>query len=468
MPQEPIHPDEALRLVLEAAPPPEPETVPLSEALGRALPRAVLSAIDHPPFDKSAMDGFACARAGTGAAAAGCACCGGGSGASGTSAGAAAPGAAFRVVELVAAGAAPTRALAPGECARIMTGAPLPSGADSVQRIEWTEPAGKDAAGADLVRFTRPESVSNVIRRGENLKAGGGLLGPRLLAPQDLGILASGGVAELEVARRPLVGVVSTGDELAAPGAPLGPASIYDSNGPQLAAQARAAGCEARFYGAFPDEPGALAAVLGRALAECDVVLVSGGVSMGDFDYVPRSLEALGVRRVFHNLAMRPGKPTYFGTLGAKAAFGLPGNPVSTFVNFEVLVRPHLERRMGLDSRPRLVRARLAAPLSRRGSDRVEFLPARLERAPLGAAGAVRGPVGAAEAAGVAGAARGPEGEAAREPAREAACELARPLGYHGSSMLNVLAEADALLRMEIGVDRIEEGGWVDARLLRP
>ena len=465
MPQEPIHPDEALRLVLEAAPPPELETVALSEALGRALPRAVLSAIDHPPFDKSAMDGFAYARAGSGAAAAGCACCGGAPVASSVGAGgedpaagagAAAAGGAFHVVELVAAGAAPTRALAPGECARIMTGAPLPSGADSVQRIEWTESAGKDAAGADFVRFTRPESVSNVIRRGENLKAGGELLGPRLLAPQDLGILASGGVAELQVARRPLVGVVSTGDELAAPGSPLGPASIYDSNGPQLAAQARAAGCEARFYGAFPDEPGALAAVLGRALAECDVVLVSGGVSMGDFDYVPRSLEALGVRRVFHNLAMRPGKPTYFGTLGAKAAFGLPGNPVSTFVNFEVLVRPHLERRMGLEYRPRVVRARLAAPLSRRGSDRVEFLPARLERAPLGS--------GAADAAG----AGGRESASGRESAREGACELARPLGYHGSSMLNVLAEADALLRMEIGVDRIEEGAWVDARLLRP
>ncbi|MBL8966645.1 MAG: molybdopterin molybdotransferase MoeA [Spirochaetaceae bacterium] len=407
MPTEALHPDEALRLVLHAAPPPVLELVPLGEAQGRALSKALPALVDQPPFDKSAMDGFAHDPA--------------------------SPAELYRVVSAVAAGASSSRVLGPGECSRIMTGAPIPPGASAVQRVEWTEEAGKAADCAVLVRFLKPEGVSNVIRRGENLRAGEPLLSPRLLEPQDIGILAASGYGEVEVARRPLVGVVSTGDELCTPGTPLGPASIYDSNGPQLAAQARAAGCGARFYGAVRDEPGALEALLERALEECDVVLVSGGVSMGDFDYVPRALEALGVERVFHNLAMRPGKPTWFGRRGATAAFGLPGNPVSTFVNFEVLVRPHLAARMGLAHEPRVVRARLAAPLVRRGSDRVEFLPARLERAGAG----------------------------------EGAEQAARPLGYHGSSMLNVLAEADCLLRMELGRERIEEGSIVDARLLR-
>ena len=413
MQDELIHPDEALRLVLDAAPPPATEPVPLGEALGRALVRVLPSTVDHPPFDKSAMDGFAFDPA--------------------------LPAAVLKVVQSVAAGSEAGRRLGRGECARIMTGAPLPPGAGAVQRIEWTEPvvpkgddAGTAGVGAEFVRFTRPETGSNVILRGENLRRGEPLLGPRLLAPQDIGILASSGYAEVEVARRPRVAVLSTGNEVVEPGRPLGGAAIYDSNGPQLAAQARSAGCVATFLGIARDEPGRLAEALGRALDGFDVVLVSGGVSMGDFDLVPRTLEALGVRRVFHKVAMKPGKPTWFGLRGTTAVFGLPGNPVSTFVNFEFLLKPHLARRMGLEPRPRMLRAVLAAPVSRRESDRVEFLPVRIER------DAERG------------------------------IDLARPLGYRGSSMLNILAEADGLVRVEIGVDRLEEGASVDARLIRP
>jgi molybdopterin molybdotransferase len=152
---------------------------------------------------------------------------------------------------------------------------------------------------------------------------------------------------------------------------------------------------------------------------------------MGDFDYVPRSLEAAGVKRRFHGLAMRPGKPTFYGLSGTKAAFGLPGNPVSTFVNFEILVKPHLYRRMGLLYSPRLFTGRLASDIRRKAADRVEFLPARSE---LGAKGE----------------------------------SLVRPITYHGSSMLSVLAEADCLLRLELGEERIEEGRMVSARLIRP
>lgn len=408
MSSEMLHPDEALRLVLEDLPPPGLEEVSLADALGRALPEAVQAGLDQPPFDKAAMDGFAFAAP-----------AGGGDGL-------------WRVVSLVAAGAEAGAPPGPGDCARIMTGAPLPAGTNAVQRVEWTEEAGRDAGGRDLVRFTRPETVSNVIVRGENQRAGSILVGPRILGPQDIGILASDGRAFVRVARRPVVGVVSTGDELRAPGEELGRAAIYDSNGPALAAQAAAAGAEVRRYGIARDDAAALEALLVPALDECDIVLVSGGVSMGDFDYVPRILEKLGVRRVFHKIAMKPGKPTFYGRRGPTAVFGLPGNPVSTFVNFEFLVKAQLYRRMGLGYEPRLVAATLAQDLVRRECDRVEFFPMRFDR------------------------------EAGRNG------ERLLPLAYRGSSMLSILAEADCLVRVEIGTSAIKEGSLVLARLLRP
>jgi molybdopterin molybdotransferase len=423
MPSEMLHPDEALRLVLDDLPAPRLEEVALADALGRALPEAVMARLDQPPFDKSAMDGFAFA-ASFGAVAEG--------GAGAGQARVAASGGPWRVVSLVAAGAEAGVPLGPGECARIMTGAPLPEGATAVQRVEWTEAAGSDAEGRELVRFTKPEPVSNVIGRGENQRSGSVLIGPRILGPQDIGILASDGQALVRVARRPVVGVVSTGDELRNPGEELGKAAIYDSNGPALAAQAAAAGAEVRRYGIARDEAGALEALLGRALDDCDIVLVSGGVSMGDFDYVPRTLEKLGVKRVFHKIAMKPGKPTFYGRRGSASVFGLPGNPVSTFVNFEFLVKAQLYRRMGLGYEPRIVAATLAQDLVRRECDRVEFFPMSLDRS----------------------AGRGGE--------------RALPLAYKGSSMLSILAEADCLVRAEIGTSAIKEGSLVLARLLRP
>lgn len=402
-----LHPDEAARIVAEAAkrawPTPRVERVPLAAAAGRVLAASVVSPIDHPPFDKSAMDGFAYAGQ--------------------------APDGVYEVVDAVAAGRRSAAAVSSGKAIRIMTGAPIPAGAIGVQRVEWTAAAGKSSAGAELVRFTTGEKIDNIIRRGENLKAGEELLSPRVLAPQDIGILAAAGIAEPEVAAMPRVGVVSTGDEIEAAGSPLGRASIYDSNGPQLMAQAAASSCEARFYGIARDRAEELAAAFERALGENDLVLVSGGVSMGDFDLVPAVLGNLGVEPIFHSLAMRPGKPTFFGMRGKTAVFGLPGNPMSTFVNFEVLVKRYLFAMTGLAVKPSLVQARLGAPLARKTADRVEFLPARL----------------------LAG-----EG-----------CMVAEPLAYHGSSMITVLARADVLLRMEIDEYAIGEGAIVDARRIR-
>jgi molybdopterin molybdotransferase len=402
-----IHPDQALKLVTDAGKAVSvgigTDSVSIQEGLGRGLARPVFSGIDHPPFAKSAMDGFAVSCRSENDV--------------------------YRVIEAVSAGKTSVRSPGPGEAIRIMTGAPVPPGTSFVQRVEWTAEAGSDATGLPLVRFTKPEGVSNVIARGENLAAGAELLGPRILQPQDIGILASAGIAEVEVSRRLKVAVVSTGDELAAPGSPLEAASIYDSNGPQLRAQCKAFGASADYLGIVPDRGDALRAVLGQALRDFDLVLVSGGVSLGDFDLVPATLEALGVRTVFHGLSMRPGKPTYFGTLGSKAVFGLPGNPVSTFVNFEVLVKPYLASCAGLGYVPDCCKARLGAGLVRKGTDRVEFLPAVLR----------------ADSGGM----------------------VADPLRYHGSSMVTILALANCLLRMELGVEAIAEGEIVDARRIR-
>ena len=400
-----IHPEQALALALEHLPTPSREILPLSDALGRYLAAELSALIDQPPFDKSAMDGYAYGQSDPSKRGS------------------------WRLVDTIAAGSGVARKLGDGECALIMTGAPIPGGAVAVQRREFAEESG------GKVLFTRKETGDNIIRRGENQKVGERLLSRRRLGPQDIGILAASGYSAVPVASRPTVGIVSTGDELAESGAVLGPGAIYDSNGPQLTAQAAALGCDVRFYGIVPDEPERLASAIGKALAECDLTIVSGAVSLGDFDYVPRTFESLGVRTVFHGLKMRPGKPTYYGRLGDKAAFGLPGNPVSTFVNFEILVRPHLLARLGAaDPAPSLALP-LAAPLTRRGSDRVEYLPARLERS---------------------GTASQPD-----------TSTRVVPLSYRGSSMLSALAEADCLVRMDLGVESLPEGGIVHVRLVR-
>jgi molybdopterin molybdotransferase len=380
------------------------EKIPLDQALGRVLPMAMSSPIDHPPFDKSAMDGFAYGKT--------------------------SPNGIYRVMEEIAAGEWSERPLGEGDAARIMTGAPLPPGATGVQRIEWTRSLERDREGLMLVAFTKPESATNIIRKGENLKAGMEILGPRVLAPQDIGILAAAGIAEMEVLVRPKIGIISTGNEITPPGSYLPAASIYDSNGPQLKAQAEASGAQARFYGIARDEKEALKHTLALALEANDVVVVSGGVSMGDFDLVPSMLSSLEVEPLFHSIAMRPGKPTFFGRREETVVFGLPGNPVSTFVNFEILVKAYLWALQGIPRKPPTMRVRLGKSLARKGSDRVEFLPATLR---LGEDGMV-----------------------------------ATPLQYHGSSMITVLADTDAFLRMEIGQEKIEEGAFIDARLVRP
>jgi molybdopterin molybdotransferase len=387
-----LDPDKALELIRTITLNPETQTVPVAEACGRVLAEKVRARIDSPPFSKAAMDGFAV------------------QGSDGSEK--------LRIMDTIAAGQVPHRRIDRGQCCRIMTGAMLPAGAERVIRVEFTEE--RDG----WITVVQPETSDNVIRRGENLRAGQGLLEAKVLRPQDIGVLASQGIEAVRVAVSPLTGVITTGSELRSAGEKLEAGQIYNSNGPQLCAQLAEMNARCRYYGMVDDDPQKLSGILASALAECDLVLLSGGVSMGELDFVPEVLERQGARVHFHRLAIKPGKPTLFAQKGGKFIFGLPGNPVSTFIIFEVFVKMFLYRWMGLEYSPRTVRAALAETVRRRDSERLEYRPVRLEG------------------------------------------NRVLPLDYHGSSHLSALRQAEGLIRIERGVSELTEGMEIDVRLL--
>jgi molybdopterin molybdotransferase len=342
--------EEALKQLLAAARPlAESESVAADEALGRVLAEPLVGTVSVPPLDNAAMDGYAVRAAEIEA------------------------GKVLPVSQRIPAGQV-GQALAPGTVARIFTGAPVPEGADTVVMQEDTESV------AQGVRFLRPVRPGQHVRRaGEDIQPGQTVLaaGSRL-GPAQLGVAASVGATRLKVGRRLRVAVFFTGDELIMPGAPLPPGRIYNSNRASLIALLTRLGCAVTDLGQVPDDAKATRAALAAASREADVVMTTGGVSVGEEDHVKAAVESLG-RLDMWKVAMKPGKPLAFGRVGEADFIGLPGNPVSAYVVFCLFAAPFLRTRMGEALRPPL-RFSVPAAFSRaKGGDRREFLRARIE-----------------------------------------------------------------------------------------
>jgi molybdopterin molybdotransferase len=364
--------------ILAALAPVGAETVAVAEALGRVLAEDVAARLTQPPLAVSAMDGWAV-----------------------RSADVARVPAALRQVESIAAGRVPTRALAPGECARIFTGAPLPAGADAIVIQEDADEAGERITvreGAPPGRHVRPAGLD--FRAGEV-----GLAAGRVVSARDLGLAAAMNRPWLSVRRRPRIAILATGDEIVMPGDPVGPGQIVSSNGLALAAFVRAWGGEPASLGIAPDRADALAAMLDGARG-CDLLVTTGGASVGEHDLVR---DAIGAGAVdFWRIAMRPGKPMMFGRRGDVPVLGLPGNPVSSLVCALVFLRPALLRLLGVAPRDEEEAAALGRDLPA-NDRRQDYLRATL------AAGAA-----------------GPR--------------VATPFAKQDSSMLSLLARADCLV----------------------
>jgi molybdopterin molybdotransferase len=348
--------EDALRLVLERARPLPPAKRPLGEALGCVLAEDVVADLDLPPFDKALVDGYAVRSADLGG-----------------------EDRWLLIGEEITAGRTPSRALGPREAAAIMTGAPLPDGADAVVMIERTRRQG------DHVFIEEPTVATgrNRLTRGRELRAGEVVLrrGDRL-NPARVGLLASVGRTEVAIIPKPRVAVVPTGDELVEPDQVPGPGQIRNSNAPMLRALAAEAEAEAEVLPIAPDENDRLAAILRWGL-EADLLVITGGVSAGNRDLVPETLERLEVARVFHKIRLKPGKPLWFGVGRERGdrpgplVFGLPGNPVSGVVGFLLFVRPAIAQLAARTSRADEVSPLpLAFPFTHQG-DRPTYHPAR-------------------------------------------------------------------------------------------
>jgi len=387
--------EEALAIVLGAARPVEAETVGVLSALGRVLAQDVASDIDMPPFDKSAMDGYACRRADLGEE--------------------------LAVIETIAAGAPPAKPVRQAQCSKIMTGERVPEGADCVVMVEYTE-----SSAEGKVRFTGEKTADNICRKGEDIRAGDLVLRKgEVITPAHVAVLATVGCVRPEVARRVQIGIITTGDEIVDPEETPRTSQIRNSNGYQLHAQVELMGGVPRYYGVAADTEESLDAALGPALSECDIVMLSGGVSMGDFDLVPGVLKASGVELLFEKIAVKPGKPTVFGTSEKALVFGLPGNPVSTFIQFETLVKPLVYRMMGHEFSPTSISMPLGEAVTRRNTARMSWLPVVFT------------------------------------DASSAVC-----VEYHGSAHSGAICTADGLLAVPIGVSEIEKGTIVRVRQL--
>ncbi len=387
--------EEAFDIVMKAANPVDTERIHFQDALNRVLAEDMKSDMDMPPFDKSAVDGYACRKLDLFSE--------------------------LEVIEVIPAGKFPVKKIGKCECSKIMTGAPVPDGADVVIMVEDVE-----ETAANKIRFLKDKVKNNISFRGEDIHQNDIVLkkGTRI-DPQHIAVLAAVGAIKPLLSRKVRIAIISTGDELVEPEQKPGLSQIRNSNAYQLVSQAVKTGAEVKYIGIAEDTIESTRQMVSAAFDFGDIVILTGGVSMGDFDHVPAVLKEMGVELKFESIAVQPGRPTVFGVKGNQYIFGLPGNPVSSFVQFELLVKPLVYKMSGHIYKPVKLRLRMGVEYQRKRSTRLSLVP-----------------IGVDENSEII------------------------PLDYHGSAHINALTDAQGLIFIPIGQKLIEKGELVDVRLI--
>lgn len=369
------------------------ETISFKKSAGRILDEDVLSDMEMPPFNRSAVDGYACHRGDLSNE--------------------------LEVLEVIKAGKEPSMVVGKNQCSKIMTGAIVPDGCDVVIMVEDVETliSGK-------IRFTGKDPKRNISFRGEDSKIGDVVLhSGKLIKPHDIAVMATFGQTNVVVRKKPLAGIISTGDELVEPFTVPGISQIRNSNAYQLLAQVERAGGTGTYYGIAPDIEEATFNIIQKAINENDIVILTGGVSMGDFDFVPTVLKQAGVEILFDQVNVQPGKPTTFGVHPKAVVFGLPGNPVSSFIQFETLVRPFINLMMGYSWKPIEEKLPMAVRFERKSSVRMGWIPVVINEN-----------------------------------------QEVEPIDFHGSAHISALPYSDGLISVNAGTGIIEKGEIVSVR----
>lgn len=369
------------------------ESVSFIDSLNRVLAGDITSDMDIPPFNKATVDGFACRKADLETD--------------------------LEIIETIAAGVQPQKTIFENQCSRIMTGAVVPAGSDMVFMVEDSL-----IIHSGKVRYTGSFTKENISIKGEDIKNGDFVLkSGKLIRPQDIAVMASVGCTSVIVSKMPVVAVISSGDELVEPSEKPGLSQIRNTNAYQLMAQVQRAGARGKYWGIARDDEEETYNIIKRAISESDLVLITGGVSMGDFDFVPSVLERAGVRILFSRVNVQPGKPTIFGVHPGALVFGLPGNPVSSFIQFETLVRPLINKMMGYQWVPLTIPLPMKDSFSRKSADRQAWIPVVITK----------------------------EG-------------FVSPIEYHGSAHISALALADGIIALPVGKKTVDKGEIVSVR----
>lgn len=374
----------------------ETEKVNLWDSMGRVLASDVISDMNMPPFNKTAVDGYACKMGDANKE--------------------------LEVIETIPAGSVPEKKIEAGQCSKIMTGAMIPQGADCVLMVEDT----KEIA-ANRIVFTGDKPKSNICILGEDMRTGDvAILKGTELSAQHIAIMAALGCTHPIVTKKPSVAVLITGDELVEPQHKPTGGQIRNSNGHQLVGQILKANAKPNYVGIIKDTEEATYQAISDALKDNDIIILTGGVSMGDYDYVPVVMKKLGIEILFDSISIQPGKPTKFGVKDGKLIFGLPGNPVSSYMQFEILVKPAILKMMGGEPKSNLIaRLPMAKAFKRNKTERLGLIPVSINSE-----------------------------------------NKVFAVDFHGSAHIFALAKANGYIMIPLGESEIKEGEMVDVRWL--